>query len=94
MAPLDAFNKYAGREITVIVGQKNYDDHKIPTYTVNEADATVVELKAEAAKNGLSVSFNLPHSVKTTMIDDSRLNVSVKKDDSNKWHIQPGFTVG
>lgn len=94
MTSLDAFNKYAGREIAVIVGQKNYDDHKIPSYTVNENDATVAALKADAAKNGLSVSFNLPHSAKSSMVDNTRLNVSVQKDSNDKWHIQPGFTVG
>lgn len=95
-----AFNKFAGREVEVVEETKTHHFKHLGDITLTEVhlkdpnDATLQEMRDEAAVLGLKLRVWLPGTVGTMDYRTDRLNVHIGKEEDGKYRVSKHFGVG
>lgn len=89
-----AFNKFSGREVTVTETSENHNGRSYTRAEITGNDATISEIRAEAAAMGLELRVWLPNSMGTMDYRTNRLNIKIAKEDDGKYRIQNSFNIG
>lgn len=93
------FNKFASKEIemnentqTLKIGGKDYTFTEVRL--ANAKDPTVTEMKATAAKAGLSLRLWFPGTIGTMDYRLDRVNAHIEKEADGKYRVSSRFNLG
>lgn len=94
--PKSLVEKFVGKEMPVEETENEFKIagkmYKIASHKLTDP-AALNELKGEATKMGLSTRIWFPTTIGTMEVRPDRLNVYLRKDDSNVWKIER-LTIG
>ena len=96
----EAFNKFAGREISVKEEKITFIDRdivrqtRIKTRLTNSDDPIILEMEKLAADNGLELRVLLPDMQGIPDERPDRVSAYVEKAPDGKWRISSRFEIG